>query len=117
MESSTLPVTAADALKAWDAGETLRVFQIEAKPERQTLVYGAAFELIRTHESAEELGTHKEFCARAGDRISPLEPLSDRERQVAHSIAYTALSHGWSRMVSSGIHQSAPALDIRKEAE
>jgi hypothetical protein len=94
----TMPLTAKDALKLWDAGEAVPGFQVETTPERQTEVYAAAFEMIRRGESYGREGTD----------------LSEREWDVAHSIAHVAESSGWAKMVSQHIHRDSPAISITK---
>jgi hypothetical protein len=89
------PITAADALKLWDAGEAVPAFHVEAKPERQTIVWAAAFDLLRNEEH-----DHSH--------------LSERERDVAESIAHVAKERGWARMVSEHIHTKSPALTLTK---
>ena len=94
------PITASDALKLWDAGELVPAFQVETKPERQAIVYAAAFELIRGNEMAP-----------SGEC-----DLTDRERDVAASIAHVAITSGWAKMVSQHVHRDSPAISIRKPA-
>lgn len=95
---NTLPTTAKDALVIWDAGEPLQAFQVETTPDRQAVVYGVAFEIIRRGESA-----------------IPFEgELSQREIDVAKSIAHVAQESGWAKMVSQHIHRDSPAITIRK---
>ena len=89
------PVTAAEALKLWEAGEAIPAFQVEAKPERQGLVWAAAFDLLRNDEH-----DHSH--------------LSDRERDVAVSISTVAKEKGWARMVSEHIHAKSPAISLTK---
>jgi hypothetical protein len=95
------PVTAADALKLWDAGEIVPAFQVEAKPERQTIVWAAAFDLLRSDLDPESEG-------------HDLSHLSDREREVAQSIAHVAKEKGWARMVSAHTHANSPAIAVTK---
>lgn len=95
--------TAKNALDAWDAGAEVPAFQVEAKPERQTMVYAAAFELIRNYA---DLGTNRD--------LPELDGLSEREKTVAHSIAYVAMQNGWNKMVSQQVHRDSPAMTIRK---
>ena len=73
-------------------------FQIESAPERQTEVYAAAFEMIR---SGEVFGREK-------------TDLSEREWDVAHSIAHVAEGSGWAKMVSQHIHRDSPAISVTK---
>lgn len=99
MEQGTMPLTARDALALWDAGEPVPAFQVETLPERQQVVYAAAFEMIRKGELAE-----------VGD-------LSERENDVARSIAHVAKESGWAKMVSQHIHRDSPAITVRKPEE
>lgn len=112
-------ITAAEALAAWEAGEVLTAHQVEAKPERQNLVWSAAFELLGKFETKAELGTHRELLDDLeGDFAAvglAFAGLSDREREVAHSIAYVVLETGWSRAISLGTHAHSPAIQIQKE--
>ena len=98
MEQGTMPLTAKEALALWDAGEAVPGFQVETAPERQTEVYAAAFEMIR---SGEVYGRDK-------------TDLSEREWDVAHSIAHVAQGSGWAKMVSQHIHRDSPAIIVRK---
>lgn len=95
---TTMPTTARDALALWDAGESLQAFQVETTPDRQTQVYAAAFELIRRKE---------QFNLETTD-------LSDREKDVARSIALVSGDSGWAKMVSQHIHRDSPAITISK---
>jgi hypothetical protein len=95
MSEAKNPVTAQDALKLWDDGEAVPAFQVEAKPERQSIVWAAAFDLLR--------GGNQD-----------LSHLSERERVVAESIVHVAKEQGWSKMVSTHIHASSPAISITK---
>src|SRR5690242_8822531 len=96
--SANMPLTAKDALVLWDAGEAVPAFQVETAPERQTEVYGAAFELIRQ-----------------GDKYNlDGDDLSDREKDVARSIAHVAQESGWAKMVSQHIHRDSPAITVHK---
>lgn len=97
----TLPLTAQDALKLWDAGEPVPAFQVETTPERQHLVYNAAFEMIRRGEVFGREGTG----------------LSEREWDVAHSISHVAQGSGWAKMVSQHIHRDSPAISVSKPKE
>jgi hypothetical protein len=97
--SANMPLTAKDALALWDAGEAVPAFQVETTPERQTQVYEAAFGLIAKGEKY-DLGSR--------------DDLSDREKDVARSIAHVAKESGWAKMVSQHIHRDSPAITIRK---
>jgi hypothetical protein len=96
--TGAMPLTAADALKLWDAGEAVPAFQVEAKPERQAIVWAAAFDLLRNEDH-----DHSH--------------LSQREREVAESIAHVAKKEGWAKMVSTHIHAVSPAITITKPKE
>lgn len=102
---TTMPLTAQDALERWDEGAAVPAFQIEAKPERQAEVYAAAFELIRAHGNPEQL-------AKLAERGFP--NLSEREYDVARSIAQVALHSGWAKMVSQHVHRDSPAITVTK---
>jgi len=97
MKQETMPLTAKDALALWDAGEAVPGFQVETAPERQTEVYAAAFELIRSGDKY-DLGS---------------DDLSDREKDVARSIAHVAQESGWAKMVSQHIYRDSPAITVR----
>jgi len=101
MGQETMPVTAKEALALWDKGKPVPAFQVETAPERQSEVYAAAFEMIR-----------------AGD-IHDLDAtdLSDREKDVARSIAHVAKESGWARMVSQHVHRDSPEITVRKPKE
>jgi hypothetical protein len=101
--TGTMPLTAKEALALWDAGEAVPAFQVETAPERQNLLYAAAFELIRSGDSY-DLPNH------AGG-------LSEREQDVAKSVAHVAKESGWAKMVSQHIHRDSPAITVRKPKE
>jgi hypothetical protein len=94
---TTRLMTAKDALEAWDAGEPVGVFQVESEGSSQEDIYGFAFDLIRGKELTDAPAT-----------------LSDREREVAYSIAKVALDKGWSAMVAHHIGPQIPAITIQK---
>ena len=96
MPETTMPLTAKDALALWDAGEAVPAFQVETAPERQTIVYEAAFGLIAQ-----------------GDKYD-LSSLSEREQDVARSISHVAKESGWAKMVSQHVHRDSPAITVRK---
>jgi hypothetical protein len=96
-----MPLTAKDALALWDSGKPVPAFQVETLPERQTEVYAAAFEVIRKGESYDLASTD----------------LSDREIDVANSIAHVAKESGWAKMVSQHIHRDSPAITVKKPKE
>jgi hypothetical protein len=98
---ATMPLTAKDALALWDSGEAVPGFQVETAPERQTEVYAAAFEVIRQGEKFDLYA----------------EDLSDRERDIARSIAHVAKESGWAKMVSQHVHRDSPAISVRKPKE
>jgi CRISPR/Cas system-associated endonuclease Cas3-HD len=96
MEQQTMPVTAKAALELWDAGKSVPAFQVETTPERQTEVWSAAFELIRQ-----------------GDKYNlEDDDLSDREKDVARSIAHVAKQSGWAKMITQHVHRDSPAMMI-----
>jgi hypothetical protein len=98
------PVTAQDALTLWDAGLPVPAFQVETTPERQTHIYGAAFELLRALISG-KLYDFKDLESKYGD-------LTPRERAVAASIAKVAKKNGWAKMVAQHVHAKSPAITI-----
>jgi hypothetical protein len=107
MEQGTAsnPLTAREALEAWDAGQSVQAFQVEGSPERQNKLYAVAFEIIRrggVGSDAEKLALQDEF------------ELSGRELDVAHSIAHVAQESGWAKMVSQHIHRDSPAILVVK---
>ena len=88
METTNIPKTADDALKAWDAGEELQAFHVEAEDAEQVAIYAAAFDILGGRE---------------------LQPgLTDREIDVAKSIAAVALEKGWGRMVREHTQYTGP---------
>lgn len=104
MEQGTAsnPITAREALEAWDSGQSVQAFQIEGSPERQNQIYAAAFEMIRGWHSLDRAGIQTKF------------ELSGRELDVAHSIAHVAQESGWAKMVSQHIHRDSPAILVVK---
>jgi hypothetical protein len=89
------PMTAQDALALWDAGKPVPGFQVEAEGSEQNEIYAAAFDLI-------------------AERPSP-HPLSDRERDVAFSIAQVAKLNGWAAMLRQHIGPHIPAITVQKK--
>lgn len=104
-ETASNPITALEALEAWDAGQSLQAFQVEGHPERQSRIYAAAFEMIRGGASLDRAAIQAEFG------------LSGRELDVAHSIAHVAQESGWAKMVSQHIHRDSPAILVVKPKE
>ena len=104
MEQGTAsnPITAREALEAWDAGQSVQAFQVEGSPDRQNRIYEAAFEMIRKWGSFHRADIQGHF------------ELSDRELDVAHSIAHVAKESGWAKMVSQHIHRDSPAILVVK---
>jgi hypothetical protein len=100
-----MPLTARDALTLWDSGGVVPAFQVEATPERQAAVYAAAFEILRATDDAEAL--EKLVSGTIAD-------LSEREMQVARSIAAVAQQNGWAKMVSQHVHRDSPAITVSK---
>jgi hypothetical protein len=103
-----MPKTAADALALWDVGEAVPAFRVEEEESEQEAIYAAAFELIRDGQlvgGAPMFGTlgSSEFAASCA-----ANKLSDREVDVAHSIAYVAIKDGWAKMVLSHTSYSGP---------
>jgi CRISPR/Cas system-associated endonuclease Cas3-HD len=90
----TMPLTAKAALELWDAGKSVPAFQVETTPERQTEVWAAAFELIRQGDKYDLAG----------------DDLSDREKDVARSIAHVAKQSGWAKMINQHVHRDSPAI-------
>ena len=102
--TQAMPISAAEALELWDAGKPVLAFQVEAKPERQALVYAAAFDILR-ETRIEKLDALAKGC---------LPGLSDRESDVARSIAHVARESGWAKMVSQHVHSHSPAITVTK---
>jgi len=99
-EAAVMPITAKQALEQWNAGKEVPAFQVEAGPERQNEVYAVAFEMIGGDFSLTQ--DLKELR-----RIVPAKGLSDREFEVAHSIAYVAMKVGWAKMVNDHTYNDA----------
>jgi hypothetical protein len=83
-----VPRTAQDAVKAWDKGEEIDAFHVEAEDSEQVAIYAAAFDIL------------------AGRELKP--GLSEREKDVAKSIAAVALERGWARMVREHTAYTGP---------
>ena len=94
--------TVREALKAWDAGEPLAVFQVESEGASQEKLWGAALETLR-----DELD---------GTGVAALpEELTKRERDVVASIVHVAKLKHWDRMVRGHINaDTSPAIEIRR---
>lgn len=105
MEAIGMPLTAMDALRMWDSGGAVPAFQVEAAPERQAAVFSAAFEIIRATEDPDAL----EKLA-----TGTIADLSERECDVARSIAHVAQLSGWAKMVSQHVHRDSPAIAVTK---
>jgi len=103
-----MPLTARDALTLWDAGGAVPAFQVETAPERQTVVYAAAFEILRATEDPDKL--EKLSTGAIGE-------LSERESDVARSIAAVAQQSGWAKMVSQHVHRDSPAITVTEPKE
>jgi hypothetical protein len=86
--TAKIPKTADDALKAWDAGDPISAFHVEAEDSEQVAIYAAAFDIL------------------AGRELKP--GLTDREIDVAKSIASVALERGWARMVREHTQYTGP---------
>jgi hypothetical protein len=114
MMETTMPLTARDALALWDSGGAVPAFQVEAAPERQSEVYAAAFEIIRATiaaVAADDSDTLEKLATGA------IGELSERESDVARSIAAVAQQNGWAKMVSQHVHRDSPAIAVTKPKE
>lgn len=89
MESNAVvPRSAEEAVQLWDAGANISAFHVEAEESEQVAIYAAAFDIL------------------AGRELTP--GLSDREIDVAKSIAAVATEKGWGRMVREHIQYTGP---------
>lgn len=102
MTETVSPHTAADALKAWDAGTPLRAFRVNSDGASQDKIYAAAFDILRRWDPERQ--------TMPGD----YPHLSRREFDSAFSIAFVARERGWARMVQEHIHQAAPEITVRR---
>jgi|SRR5215469_3401500 len=96
------PITATDALKAWDDKKTLRAFRVESDGMPQDDIYSQAFEMLRKWDPLRQ-PLHRDF---------PL--MTKREFASAHSIAVVAMNRGWARMVAEHIHEVSPEITVSK---
>lgn len=97
MEPQT-PQTWQEALKLWDAGEPLAVFQVESEGATQTQLWGWAFD-----------------CLRGDTEFSAELPVTKREIAVVNSIFNVAKSESWARMIQRHVDpQKSPAITIQK---
>jgi hypothetical protein len=93
------PKTAKEALELWDSGAPVPAFQVESEGADQDEIYALAFELMRGAEIPSGSGP----------------ALTDREREVAYSIAKVAQDKGWAIMVASHVGPQVPAITIQKK--
>jgi hypothetical protein len=108
MADAVMPLTAKQALEQWEAGKEVPAFQVEANAERQMIVWGVAFTMIAGQFSlTQDLAELRRLVAGA-------DMLSDREFEVAHSIAYVSMKIGWAKMISQHVHRDSPAIVIKK---
>jgi hypothetical protein len=98
---SKTPKTAKEALDLWDAGEAVPAFQVESEGSDQEEIWGYAFEMIREPT--------REDVAPAG--------LTDRECDVAYSIAQVAKNKGWALMVAQHVGPQIPAIQVQKRSK
>lgn len=95
--TSKMPHTWEEALKMWDAGESVPAFQVESDVSTQEDLWGAAFSILR--------GDTPEWD------ISHFTP---REVDVVKSIVAVSQLTPWPQMISTHVHTHSPALMIRK---
>lgn len=108
MTEALTAITAKQALEFWNDGKELQAFQVEGDPERQMHIYDVAFTLIEGDFSlTQELAELRRL-------VPDPHELSDREFEVAHSIAYVSMKIGWAKMVSQHVHRDSPAIVIKK---
>lgn len=114
---TTMPLTARDALTLWDAGGAVPAFQVETAPERQTVVYAAAFELIRNALTEDVDLQAAPIVEENGVIVKCRWALTERDLEVARSIAHVAQQSGWAKMVSQHVHRDSPAITVTKPKE
>ena len=92
-----MPRTWQEALKLWDAGEPLAVFQVEAEDATQVQLWGWAFLCLRDNVDYFIAGATK------------------RENDVVKSIAHVARNEPWDKMIQRHIDpRHSPAITIQK---
>lgn len=101
--TGSLPKFAADALALWDSGEALQAFQVETEGAEQEEIYAMAFTLIRATIEGKPAAEVPRSLA-----------LTDREHDVAASIAHIACTKGWAAMVRQHVGPHIEAITIRK---
>jgi hypothetical protein len=97
----TLPRTAADALKMWDAGEPVPAFRVESEGASQQDIWAFAFDLMRLGRRAVNEG------ARSVN-------LNGREEQIAWEIFRSAAGHGFAGMVQTNLHGDGHPIFVQK---
>jgi hypothetical protein len=89
------PNTAQDALRLWDAGESVPAFEIESDGQPQHALYAHAFEQIRGARLKEEDGRFVPVLT----TVRAPAGFTQREMAASHSVAYVAVLEGWEKMV------------------
>jgi len=95
---SKMPHTWEEALKMWDAGEPVPVFQVESEGATQAQLWGTAFQALR-------------------DPNVTIDGITHREADVVDSIVQVAKLVPWPQMISRHVHANSPALMIQKPKE
>jgi len=94
-----------EAVKLWDDGEPLRVFQVESEGATQENLWGAAMDCLAKGE-AKILGAAS---------LDEGRSFTTREIDVVNSIVHGAKSHGWAKMIWMHLDPRSPAITIQKE--
>ena len=98
-----IPKTAADALDLWKAGEIVLAFRVESEGADQEDIYAQAFAIIEGTLAKQTLA-----------EIHRDPKLTDREHDVAASIATVALTRGWAVMVHQHVGVDISGITIQK---
>ncbi len=102
--ATNIPKTAAEALKLWDDHGDVPAFRVEQEDATQEQIYAAAFEHIRASVAPADASPNLIHAASA--------KLSQREVEVARSIAAVALKFGWRAMLAQHIGEHIPAITV-----
>lgn len=93
----TLPRTAADALKLWDAGERVPAFRVESEGASQNDIWAVAFDAV---------------ASRGADPVKT--DLTTRELIVASELFIAMRGHGFAKMVQNNLHGAGEPIFVQR---
>jgi hypothetical protein len=112
-KAAVIPRDGKEALELWDKGEGIAAFEVETQRCTQQEIYAVAFAMMR---AARMVNGKPEFHhAQRFTTDEVAAKISKREMDVAHSIAYVALTKGWAPMVAQHLASGhIKAITIKK---